>query len=163
VTSSLCCEVSSIVRDVSPKDAWKHHLGELASFGLVVGILIPTLIGLGLSWWLRRAEQGDQLKAWHYALGGRDYRKAWDYVFGQRQGAYLLFTLAGNGQRQYFLGKYGAASWASQAPTHPHEIYIEEVWPADADGLVDQDALKRKPSRGMWIGSDRVERMEIIN
>ncbi|MFN8164129.1 MAG: DUF6338 family protein [Solirubrobacterales bacterium] len=153
----------TIVNDVSPKDAWKHHIGELVSFGLVVGILIPTLIGLSLSWWLRGAEFAGQLKPWHYALGGRDFRQAWDYVFGRQKGTYLLFTVAEESGTRHFLAKYGPASWASQAPTQPQEIYVEEVWPADIDGIVDAAVLTREPTRGMWINSDKIERLEVLH
>jgi hypothetical protein len=109
------------------------------------------------------AEQAGQLRAWHYALGGRDHREAWDYVFGAREGTYLLFTLAREGGPEHLLAKYGKESWASQAPTRPQEIYVEEVWPADADGMVDQKVLDRVPPRGMWINVDKVERLEILH
>jgi Family of unknown function (DUF6338) len=112
---------------------------------------------------LRRAEQSGQLRVWHYALGGRDHREAWDYVFGRRQGTYLLITLAGPGDPQHLLAKYGTGSWASQAPTHPQQIYVEEVWPADADGIVDAAMLDRVPSRGMWISADKIERLEVMH
>jgi len=152
-----------IIGHVNAKDEWQDHVGELAVFALVVGVAIPTCAGLALSWWLRRAEQAGQLRPWHYALGGRDHREAWDYVFGREQGTYLLFTLAQEGGAQHVLAKYGRESWASQAPTRPQEIYVEEVWPADADGMVDQTVLDRVPKRGMWISADKVERLEILH
>jgi hypothetical protein len=153
----------TIINDISPKDAWKHHLGELAIFGLVVGIFIPTLLGLGLSWWLRKAEFSGQLKPWHYALGGRDSRQAWDFVFGRQKGTYLLLTVANDNGISYLLAKYGKKSWASQAPTQPQEIYVEEVWPADVDGIITPEILEREPKRGMWINSEKIERLEVLH
>lgn len=152
-----------IIDDVNGKDEWQDHVSELAVFALVVGVVIPTVAGLGLSWWLRRAEQAGKLRAWHYALGGRDHREAWDYVFGREQGTYLLFTLAQEDGPVHLLAKYGRQSWASQAPTRPQEIYVEEVWPADADGMVEQKVLDRIPPRGMWISTDKVERLEVLH
>jgi hypothetical protein len=154
---------AQLVNDLDGDDAWKNHLEAIAAFALVVGVLIPTVAGLTLSWWLRRAEQAGQLRPWHYALGGRDHREAWDYVFGRRQGTYLLFTFAGSDGPKHMLAKYGRGSWASQAPTRPQEIYVEEVWPADADGIVDEAALQRVPKRGMWISVESVERLEILH
>jgi hypothetical protein len=145
------------------QEAWTQHLPELVSFGLVVGILIPTILGLLLSEWLRRAEQCGQLKFWHYAAGGRDYRKAWDFVFGRQEGTFLLVTVAEEDGVKHFLGKYGPDSWATQAPTQPPELYLEEAWPADEEGFVDQEALDREPARGMWVAADKVDRLEILH
>jgi Family of unknown function (DUF6338) len=151
-----------LVRDLEGPGGWQNHVAELIAFALVVGVLLPTCTGLALSWWLRRAEQSGRLRAWHYALGGRDYREAWDYVFGTRGGAYLLLTVSEDGQAHHFLAKYGLHSWASQAPTQPQEIYVERVWPADAEGLVDREVLDRRPQRGMWISAEKIDRMEVL-
>ncbi|HET9197715.1 MAG TPA: DUF6338 family protein [Solirubrobacterales bacterium] len=148
---------------VAKTEAWTEHLPELVTFGLVVGILIPTILGLLLSEWLRRAEQCGQLKFWHYAAGGRDYRKAWDFVFGRQEGTFLLVTVAEDDGVKHFLGKYGPDSWATQAPTQPPELYLEEAWAADEEGFVDQETLDRKPSRGMWVAADKVDRLEILH
>ncbi|MGA8744547.1 MAG: DUF6338 family protein [Solirubrobacterales bacterium] len=153
----------TIVNDVSSGDAWKHHLGELISFSLVVGIAIPTILGSLLSVWLRHAEQDGQLKFWHYALGARDYRKAWDFVFGRQDGAYILLTVAEDGKAKHFLGKYGPGSYATQAPTEPAEIYLERAWPADRNGIVEASVLVRKPQRGMWVDTEKIERLEILD
>jgi Family of unknown function (DUF6338) len=145
-------------------DPWTHHIPELLLFALIVGITIPTVLGLVLSSWLRRAEtEGGQLRAWHYALGARDYRKAWDFVFGRQQGTYLILTVIEDGTPRHFLGKYGEESWATQAPTQPAELYLQEVWPADADGVVDEALLSREPSRGLWVSSDKIERLEVVD
>jgi Family of unknown function (DUF6338) len=145
------------------QEAWTRHVPELISFGLIVGILIPTALGLSLSEWLRRAEQRGQLRFWHYAAGGRDYRKAWDFAFGRQEGTYLLLTVADKDGIRHLLGKYGRHSWATQAPTQPAELYIEEVWPADKDGIVDEGVLNREPKRGVWINSDKIDRLEIFD
>ncbi|HEX6752883.1 MAG TPA: DUF6338 family protein [Solirubrobacterales bacterium] len=145
------------------QEAWTQHLSELVVFALVVGILIPTILGLLLSKWLRRAEQCGQLKFWHYAAGGRDYRKAWDFVFGRQEGTFLLVTVPEEDGVKHFLGKYGKDSWATQAPTQPPELYLEEAWPADEEGFVDEEALGREPARGMWITADKVDRLEILH
>jgi hypothetical protein len=152
-----------LVHDVETAGGWQDHLGELAIFVLVVGVLAPTCIGLSLSWWLRRAEQAGRLRPWHYALGGRDYREAWDYVFGSRGGTFLLLTVSENGAARHLLAKYGERSWASQAPTRPQEIYVERVWPADSEGVIDEASVGRDPERGMWISAEKIDRMEILH
>ncbi len=153
----------TIVEDVSSGDDWEHHLGELASFSIVVGVIVPTILGLLLSVWLRRSEQRGQLRFWHYALGARDYRKAWDFVFGRQDGTYLLLSLAEDGETKHYLGKYGPNSYATQAPTDPAELFLEEVWPSDETGVVDAETLEREPKRGMWVNTDHIDRLEILD
>lgn len=152
-----------VVEDLRAEDGWQQHLGELAAFVLLVGVAIPTCIGLALSWWLRHAEQRGRLRIWHYALGGRDHREAWDFVFSRRGGAYLLLTVSEDGKARHMLAKYGKKSWASQAPTRPQELYVEEVWPADSDGVVDRDRLDRIPLRGMWVSAEKIDRLEVLH
>lgn len=144
------------------RTGWQNHVGELAAFTFVVGVAVPTAAGLVLSWWLRRAEQTGELRAWHYALGARDHREAWDFLFGRRGGAYLLLTMAEGDATRHFLAKYGKRSWASQAPTRPQELYVEEVWPASSSGVVSRADLERQPPRGMWISAEKIERMEVL-
>lgn len=151
-----------IVGDLSGESGWQHHLVELAVFAIAVGIVIPTWIGLALNRVLRRAEQSGQLGLWYFALGGRDYRDAWDYVFAKKGGAYVLLTVSEAAGSRHLLAKYGAASWASRAPTRPQELYVEEVWPADENGVVDEETLARVPARGMWISAEKIERLEIL-
>jgi len=153
----------TIVEDVSSGDDWQHHLGELATFSIVVGVIIPTILGLLLSVWLRSSEQRGQLRFWHYALGARDYRKAWDFVFGRQDGTYLLLSLGEDGKTKHFLGKYGPNSYATQAPTDPAELFLEEVWPSDETGVVDAETLEREPKRGLWVNTDHIDRLEILD
>lgn len=152
-----------ILSDLNSGSGWEDHLGAMAVFGLVVAVLVPTGLGLILSTWLRAAEHRGQLRPWHYALGGRDHREAWDYVFGRREGTYLLLTVSEDGDATHLLAKYGRHSWASQAPTRPQEIYVEEVWPADANGMVNEDVLRRIPTPGMWISTEKIDRLEILH
>lgn len=152
-----------LVRDLQGRNAWEDHVRELVLFTLTIGVAVPTVAGLLLSSWLRRAEQTGQLRVWHYALGARDYREAWDYVFGRRQGTYLLITVSGEDGPHHLLAKYGPRSWASQAPTQPPQIYVEEVWPADASGVVDEAVLARNPRRGMWISANQIARLEVMH
>jgi hypothetical protein len=82
---------------------------------------------------------------------------------GRRQGTYLLITVGGEDGSEHLLAKYGTESWASQAPTHPQQIYVEEVWPADAQGIVDAEVLQRAPTRGMWVSADKIARLEVMH
>lgn len=152
----------NIVEDLNA-GGWQRHLNELVAFGLAVGVAIPTCLGLALSRWLRQAELSGRLRSWHYALGARDDREAWDFIFSRRDSAYLLFTVSEDGQARHILAKYGKDSWATQAPTRPQEVYVEEVWPADPNGVVDREYLERRPARGMWISSEKIDRIEILH
>lgn len=139
------------------------HFSALALYALVVCVAAPTLIGLLLGTWLRNAESGGALKWWHYALGGRDSRRAWDYSFSQHGGRWLRIVLrepnaAGPAA---FLGKYGKRSWASQSPADP-DLYLQEVWPTDQDGLVSEEEIERGSSGGMWISADQIARIELL-
>ena len=75
----------------------------------------------------------------------------------------MLVTVPEEDGVKHFLGKYGKDSWATQAPTQPPEIYLEEAWPADEEGVVEEEALTRVPARGMWITADKVDRLEILH
>jgi hypothetical protein len=144
-------------------DGWRTHLSELFVFGLVVAVVLPTVLGLSLSRWLRRAELSGRLRPWHYALGARDNREAWDFLFSRQQQAFLLLTVSDDSRGRHFLAKYGRDSWATQSPTRPQEIYVEKVWPADAHGVVDPADLARRPARGMWVNSDKLDRIEVLH
>ena len=124
--------------------------------------MIPTGIGLALNRVLRRAGQSGQLGLWYFALGGRDYRDAWDYVFAKKGGAYILLTVSEAAGVRHLLAKYGAPSWATRAPTRPQELYVEEVWPTEENGVVDEETLARVPARGMWISAEKIERLEVL-
>lgn len=61
---------------------WDGHLGALVLYGGVVLVTVPVLIGLALNELLLSAERsGQNLRWWHYALGGRDARQSWDFIF----------------------------------------------------------------------------------
>jgi hypothetical protein len=153
----------ALIDDLDGKH-WRDHLDELAAYVGVVCIAAPTLVGLWLSNWLRSAEQGRQLRPWHYAFGARDRRKAWDFMFGRSdEGQLVLITTSEDGRPVHFLGKFGRNSYATQAPTDPPEIYLQEAWPANRDGIVTREALDRKPKRGLWLHGSKIERVELIH
>lgn len=142
---------------------WDHHVDALSVYGLTVCVIAPTLVGLGLGRLLREAEADGSLKWWHYALGGRDARRAWDFTFSRHNGAWMrVYVLSPQqGQPAVLLGKYGTSSWAAQAPAQP-DLYLQEVWPADADGQVAEDAFARGSVGAMWINGDQIARIEIL-
>jgi hypothetical protein len=151
-----------LVGDLSG-DGWKDHLDEAAVYGLGVCVVVPTAIGLGLGKALRSAEADGSLKWWHHALGGRDARRAWDYMFSRHNGAWLrvYFKDQAAGRVPAVIGKYGTQSWASQSPAHP-DLYLQEVWPADADGQVAEDVFDAGPLGGLWIDGDEIARIEVL-
>ena len=153
----------SLVDDLSG-DGWKTHLDDAALYGLGVCVLLPTLIGLGLGKALSDAEAEGSLKWWHYALGGRDARRAWDYTFSRHNGAWIrvYFKDTAQGRAPAVIGKYGTHSWASQAPADP-DLYLQEVWPAEADGQVTEDVFDRGSIGGLWVDGEQISRIEVLH
>jgi len=127
----------------------RDHFSALALYGIVVCVAVPTLVGLLLGTWLRSAESSGALKWWHYALGGRDVRRAWDYTFSQHDGSWMRIVLRdpGDSGPRAILGKYGRRSWASQSPAEP-DLYLQEVWATDDQGLVSEEDLQRGSTGG---------------
>lgn len=152
----------SLAHRVAKGSIADHFLG-LALYGLIVCVAVPTIIGLLLGTWLRRAESAGALRWWHYALGGRDARRAWDYTFSQHDGGWMRVVLrdSPSGKPPAFLRKYGKRSWASQSPADP-DLYLQEVWPTDENGLVAEDDLIRGSAGGMWINGDQIARIELL-
>ena len=64
------------------------------------------------------------------------------------------------GQPAALIGKYGKTSWAAQAPAEP-DLYLQQVWPADADGRAPRDVLDQ-PGVAAWIDGDQILRIEIL-
>ena len=150
--------------DVLSGDGWKDHLDAAAIYGLVVCVVVPTAIGLLLGKALRDAEADGSLKWWHYALGGRDARRAWDYMFSRHNGAWIrvYFKDPAEGRAPAMIGKYGTHSWASQSPADP-DLYLQEVWPADADGQVAEDVFDAGAVGGLWIDGGEIARIEVLD
>ncbi|HUR84887.1 MAG TPA: DUF6338 family protein [Solirubrobacteraceae bacterium] len=142
---------------------WKDHLDAAALYALLVCVAVPTIIGLVLGTALREAEAAGPLRWWHYALGGRDARRAWDYTFSCHNGAWVrvYFKEPGGTGTPAMIGKYGKHSWASQSPAEP-DLYLQEVWPADADGQVAAEDLAKGAVGGMWIDGEQIARLEIL-
>lgn len=152
-----------LIRELSKKHL-EDHLTALAAYGVIVCVATPTVLGLLLGTWLRNAEAAGSLRWWHYALGGRDARRAWDYTFSQHDGSWMRVVLrdpAGGGPPA-ILGKYGKQSWASQTPADP-DLYLQEVWPTDQQGLVAVDEIDRGSNVGMWINGDQIARIELFS
>jgi hypothetical protein len=151
-----------LIHTLKGKD-WADHLTPLATYGLVVCVVAPTAAGLLLGWRLRAAEAAGSLRWWHYALGGRDARRAWDYTFSQHDGSWMRIVLKSPapGGAPAMLGKYGKRSWASQTPADP-DLYLQEVWPTDADGRVPEEQFERGSQGAMWINGGDIARIEVL-
>ena len=59
------------------------------------------------------------------------------------------------------IGKYGQQSWAAQAPADP-DLYLQEIFEADEEGQISEDALARGSVGGMWIEGDQIARIETL-
>jgi Family of unknown function (DUF6338) len=151
----------SVVEDLTHR--WQDHLDAAAAYALVMCVAAPTLIGLGFGRLLREAESAGALKWWHYALGGRDARRAWDYTFSTNDGAWMrvYFKDPGADQPVAVLGKYGTRSWASQSPAEP-DLYLQEVWATDADGLVPEERFNEGSIGALWVDAGEIARLEVL-
>jgi hypothetical protein len=117
-------------------------------YGAVVLVLAPVAIGLALNELLLRAERsGENLRWWHYALGGRDARHSWDFIFQRiSEGRWVVVKLK-NGRA--IAGKFGKGSWASQSPaTGGHDLWLQEIWSVDDFG---QPSAMIEPPQGTWV------------
>ncbi len=151
-----------LVEDLESGGEWRRHLDAVALFLVVSVIVVPTIAGLGLSRFLRAAEQRGQLTSFHYALGGRDARLAWDYIF-QRYGAgFVLVTLKQGVETRttYFVAAFGRGSWATMTPAEVRDVYFEQIWPADATGQVTGEFTI---PRGMWLSVDQIDNLQFVD
>jgi hypothetical protein len=143
------------------RPTWESHIGAIVLWVLVVILIAPTVLGLLLGWFLRRAERHGNLTWFHYALGGRDARDARDYIFLRYGSGFVLIHRKGASDPagRYLVGKFGRASWAPQTPSSSRDIYFEEVWPAAADGQITDEFAVR---RGVWLHSSDIEALFFI-
>jgi hypothetical protein len=141
---------------------WQEHLDALALYFAIVGVVVPTGLGLLLGAWLRRAETRGALNWLHYALGADDARNAWDYAFRRSGSAYVFVQLReGVAQRSPFLvAKFARLSWAAQGPESPRDVYFEQVWPADATGRI---VGEYAAPRAMWVSADQIDALFFID
>ena len=141
---------------------WQTHLDALALYFAIVGVLVPTALGLLLGAWLRHAESEGALNWVHYALGADDARNAWDYAF-RRSGSRYVFVQLREGvatRSPFLVAKFARWSWAAQGPDSPRDVYFEQVWPADATGRIVGEYMQ---PRGLWLSADRIDALFFID
>jgi uncharacterized protein DUF6338 len=151
-------DTAGLLKHAKPgvRPLWESHVDAIALYVVVVILLAPTIIGLLLGWVLRRAESRGSLTWIHYALGGRDARDAWDYIFLRYGAGFVLIHRkpgADDGSR-FLVGKFGRTSWAAQTPAASRDVYFEEVWPASAEGQINDEFAVR---RGVWLDSEQID------
>jgi hypothetical protein len=159
---------SQIYNHVQHEGQWEKHVLAIGLFIGTVVFAVPVVLGMGLGRHLRAREQRGKLRSLDYALGGRDARQAWDYVFEHLDGGFVVVQLktlpsslrspsasdrAATWNGSTILGKYGEESWATQTPGPRYDVFLEEVWPADAEGRI---IGAFDPPRGLLIGADNV-------
>lgn len=139
---------------------WDGHLGALVLYGGVVLVTVPVLIGLALNELLLSAERsGQNLRWWHYALGGRDARQSWDFIFQRMEAGRWIVVKLKNGRA--IAGKLGKGSWASQSPAPGgHDLWIQEIWTVDDYG---RPGAMIEPRQGMWVAREEIETLFVIN
>ncbi len=121
-------------------------------------VALPVALGLLASWlsdltspqWVHRV-----MSALGLATSIRT-REAWNWVFRrQRTGSYVRVTLLDG---TLILGKFDTSSFASSDATL-RDIYIEQLWSADADGWFQEPYSN---SEGVWITGTQIACIEIF-
>lgn len=83
---------------------------------------------------------------------------AWDVAFGPgRPGAWVRVRVKEVSGSVWVAGKLGPNSAVGVSP-HAHDLFLEEVWELDADGLFTR---KRPGTAGVWIAADRIDYVEL--
>jgi hypothetical protein len=146
---------------------WRHHVGALTTYVLVVLVAAPTAIGVLLNRVLSRVEARDgPPPLWAAALGAGQARDAYDFAFQRvnTKGAWVVIELVGHTPETPRLagGLYGRGSAVGQTPS-PHDIYLEQlcVVTLDADGLP-QIVSKTDPPRGLYVAASQIARVEVL-
>ena len=135
-----------------------NHVNALAVYALVVLVLAPIALGLLLNAELRRAEKKGTLRRIHYVLGAHDARTSWDFAFQPfdgSTGAFVTVVLADGG---VIGGVFGDESWVSRSPTYPQDLYLEEQWALNQDGIPFEPL---RPSRAVWISGGSVKSVQL--
>jgi hypothetical protein len=127
---------------------WADHVDALALYGLTVLIAAPVGFGLLLNAALRRAEKKGRLRGIHHALGAHDARTSWDFAFQPLDGFSGTFVTIALADGALIGGMLSRKSWVSRSPTYPHDIFLEEQWALDPDGIP-MEAME--PRRGVWV------------
>jgi len=148
--------------DLDTGDQWREHVDAIALYLVVVILVVPTIIGLALNWFLRRAEVKGRLTTLHYALGGRDARLAWDYIFQRYGSGFVVVTLKEgvDSRTPHLVAKFGEGSWATMTPADCRDIYFEEIWPADSTGQIAEQYVT---PRGMWLSTDQIDSLQFVD
>jgi hypothetical protein len=137
---------------------WTNHVNALAAYTVVVLVIAPIVLGLLLNAELRRAEKKGSLRRIHYVLGAHDARTSWDFAFqpfDASTGAFVTVALADGG---VVGGMFGDDSWVSRSPTFPHDLFLEEQWALNQDGIPFEPL---RPRRGVWISGERVKSVQL--
>ncbi len=151
-----------LISEIDHHNGPKHHVGAVVLFAVVVVVVAPTLVGLLLGEYLRRAEVRGRLGPAASALGGVDARNAWDYLFSRisPDGATLavrLKPLDSESSREV-IGKFGRESWGTLSPAAERDLFLEDMWIQDEKG-----GLKGfSPPRGVWIPAREIEAVVIV-
>lgn len=141
---------------------WDEHVGDIVLFTAVVVIIGPTLLGLGLNRLLLKAEKRGNLRAWHYALGGRDARQGWDYIFERFGSGFVFITLKPGveGRPSFFIAQFGESSWAPQQAPDIQDVYFEGIWIADETGQIVSEFTNQ---RGLWLPLSQIDMIQFID
>jgi hypothetical protein len=137
---------------------WGNHVNALAAYAVVVLVLSPIAVGLLLNAELRRAEKKGSLRRIHYVLGAHDARTSWDFAFQPfdgSTGAFVTVVLVDGG---VIGGMFGDGSWVSRSPTYPHDLFLEEQWALNQDGIPFEPL---RPRRGVWIEGGAVKSLQL--
>ena len=142
-------------------------MGALTTYGLVVLIVVPSLIGTILNEYLARVEATDgPPNLFAAAFGAGEARDAFDFAYQRwrKDGGYAIVELVGHTEAapRVVGGVYGQQSAVGQTPS-PHDVYLESLCTVVVDehgvrSLADQIV----PRQGVYLAASQIARIDLL-
>lgn len=134
-----------------------NETGRFLAWFIAVVLIEPVILGVALGQLLRAGQVQTFLS--NFGMSFTDQSPtAWDVAFGPgAPGTWVKVRVREVTGSITLAGKLGESSAVGVSP-HPHDLYLEELWELDANGLF----LRKKPaSAGVWIPGDRIDYVEL--
>ncbi len=133
---------------------------EIAVWTLVVLLIFPAVAG---ATWARvtdiRAQPLAAIFDWVGVGTARRTAEAWVWTFleleRRKRGSHVLVRMKSGPP---YLGTFGPSSLASSDP-RMRDIYLEELWPCDADGRL---TAEEPMGRQVWISGESIAAIELV-
>lgn len=156
-----------LVSSVGGPDEWTDHWGALTTYGAVVLIAVPVMIGAALNRYLAHVEGCDgPPNLFAAAFGAGEARDAFDFAYQRwrKEGGYVIVELVGHSDEHPRLvgGIYGRGSAVGQTPS-PHDVYLESLCTVTTSGDGVRSLVNRiTPPQGVYIAASQIVRIDLL-